>query len=96
MGSIVSRKSNSSPQQLSTTDSREDVSISVKQRLPKLPMKKEGQRIPEITLKVRVRVGEGEDVKAFKWKDVSTNDLFANKRIVLFAIPGGKCFSLCI
>jgi glutaredoxin-like protein len=39
----------------------------------------EGQRIPDVTLRTRV---EGQ------WRDVSTNELFAKKRVVVFALPG--------
>jgi glutaredoxin-like protein len=39
----------------------------------------EGQRIPEVTLRTR------EDGR---WKDVSTRDLFAGRKVVLFALPG--------
>jgi len=39
----------------------------------------EGQRIPQVTLRTRV---EGQ------WKDVTTDELFAKKRVVVFALPG--------
>ena len=38
-----------------------------------------GDRVPEVTFRTR----EGGD-----WKDVTTTDLFAGKRVVLFALPG--------
>jgi peroxiredoxin/glutaredoxin len=40
----------------------------------------EGQRIPEITF--RTRTAEGE------WRDVTTQDLFAGKTVVVFSLPG--------
>ena len=39
----------------------------------------EGQNVPEVTFKVR----EGD-----AWKDVATKDLFAGKKVILFALPG--------
>ena len=39
----------------------------------------EGRRVPEVTFRTR----EGED-----WKDVTTSDLFANKKTVVFSLPG--------
>jgi peroxiredoxin/glutaredoxin len=40
---------------------------------------REGQRIPDVTLRAR------EDGQ---WKDVTTKDLFAGKRVVVFGLPG--------
>ncbi|MFW5877149.1 MAG: glutathione peroxidase [Myxococcota bacterium] len=39
----------------------------------------EGKKVPDVTLRVRE---EGQ------WKDVKTKDLFAGKKVVLFALPG--------
>jgi len=43
----------------------------------------EGDTIPNVIFKMRVRNNSTGD-NPFEWKDVSTNDLFLNKRIVLF------------
>ncbi len=40
---------------------------------------REGQRVPQVTFNLR----EGD-----KWVQVTTDDLFANKTVVLFALPG--------
>lgn len=40
---------------------------------------KEGQRIPEVTFPVR---------KNNEWVNVKTSDLFAGKKVILFALPG--------
>ncbi|WP_086933257.1 glutathione peroxidase [Agarilytica rhodophyticola] len=40
---------------------------------------KEGQRVPDVTFKTR----QGDD-----WVDVTSADIFANKTVVLFALPG--------
>jgi hypothetical protein len=53
------------------------------------PPLKEGDKVPQVTFKARVRDDSLGEENPFKWKDVTTNDLFANKRIVLFALPGG-------
>lgn len=39
----------------------------------------EGQRIPEVTFRTR---------QDGQWKDVSTRELFAGKKVVVFALPG--------
>lgn len=41
---------------------------------------REGKKIPDCTFRVRSPDGQ--------WKDVSTKDLFAGKRVVVFALPG--------
>ena len=48
---------------------------------------KEGSTIPDVIFKTRVRNNLDEE-NPFEWKDITTSDLFANKRCVLFAIPG--------
>src|SRR5262249_58052352 len=40
---------------------------------------REGQRVPQVTFKTRE---EGE------WKDLSTAELFGNRRVIVFALPG--------
>lgn len=40
---------------------------------------REGKRVPEVTFRTR----EGAD-----WKDVTTKDVFAGKKVVVFALPG--------
>jgi glutathione-dependent peroxiredoxin len=41
--------------------------------------KMEGQRVPEVTFRTR---------EGAQWKDVTTKDLFAGKKVVVFALPG--------
>jgi peroxiredoxin len=43
----------------------------------------EETQIPEVTFKTRVKTGE-----EFDWKDISSKDLFTNKKVVLFSLPG--------
>lgn len=49
---------------------------------------KEGDYVPNVTLKVRVRNNQLKIDNPFQWKDISTSQLFENKRVVLFALPG--------
>jgi peroxiredoxin len=49
-----------------------------------------GSQIPDVTFKARVRDTSIAGDNPFKWKDVTTSDLFKGKRVVLFALPGGK------
>lgn len=46
--------------------------------------------VPSVTFKTRVRDDsiEGADFNPYRWKDVTTWDLFAGKRAVLFSLPG--------
>ena len=47
-----------------------------------------GTKVPDITFKTRVRDESVEGDNPFTWKDITTADLFADKRVVLFALPG--------
>jgi len=49
---------------------------------------KEGDFIPSVTFKARVRDEKIGGSNPFTWKDVTTDDLFKNKRAVVFALPG--------
>jgi peroxiredoxin len=49
--------------------------------------KKEGDKIANVLFKTRTRVESTED-NPFDWKDLTTNDLFKGKRVVLFSLPG--------
>ena len=49
--------------------------------------KKEGDVLPDVIFKTRTRI-ESEEENPFDWKDLTTEDLFKGKRIVLFALPG--------
>jgi hypothetical protein len=54
-----------------------------------LKQRKEGDAVPDVTIKARVRIAETEAVSSFQWRDISTSDLFKGKRVVVFSIPGG-------
>jgi hypothetical protein len=49
---------------------------------------KEGQTVPEVVFKARVRDDSLGGSNPFKWKDIKSSDLFGKKRVVLFALPG--------
>jgi peroxiredoxin len=50
---------------------------------------KAGDAVPVVTFKTRVRDEKIGGSNPFTWKDVTTEDLFKGKRVVLFALPGG-------
>lgn len=45
-------------------------------------------RVPDITFKTRVRDESVEGPNPFRWQDVSTKDIFAGKKVVVFSLPG--------
>lgn len=49
--------------------------------------KKEGDSVPSVTFKTRVRI-ESNDENPFEWKDLPSDEIFKGKRVVLFALPG--------
>jgi peroxiredoxin len=51
-------------------------------------VKRDGERIPSVTFKVRVRNLDTKSDNPFVWKDVTSDTLFSGKRNVVFAVPG--------
>jgi len=58
---------------------------------------KEGVKVPSMVFKYRVRTDghpityvntENGSENPFEWQDVSTDDIFAGKRVVVFSLPG--------
>ena len=47
-----------------------------------------GSTIPNVEFQTRVRDESIKGDNPYTWKQVSTRDLFANKRVVLFSLPG--------
>lgn len=47
-----------------------------------------GKTVPQVTFKTRVRDDSIEGPNPFRWEDKTTNDYFANKRVVVFSLPG--------
>ncbi len=48
----------------------------------------EGSKVPDVVFKTRVRDESVEGSNPFKWQDVSSDDLFKDKKVVVFALPG--------
>lgn len=46
------------------------------------------QTVPQVTFKTRVRDESVGGDNPFRWEDVSTDDIFKGKKVVLFALPG--------
>lgn len=46
------------------------------------------QQVPQVTFKTRVRDESIGDDNPFRWQDVTTDDVFKGKKIVIFALPG--------
>jgi len=51
-------------------------------------MVKEGSAVPSVTFLARVRDERIGGENPFTWKNVKSEDLFAGKRVALFALPG--------
>lgn len=45
-------------------------------------------RVPDVVFKTRVRDESIEGPNPFRWQDVTTQDLFGGKRVVVFSLPG--------
>lgn len=44
--------------------------------------------VPDVTFKTRVRDESIGGDNPFKWQDLTTDELFANKKVVVFSLPG--------
>eukprot|EP00457_Paulinella_chromatophora_P014030 gb/GEZN01014401.1/.p1 GENE.gb/GEZN01014401.1/~~gb/GEZN01014401.1/.p1 ORF type:complete len:244 (-),score=52.36 gb/GEZN01014401.1/:222-854(-) len=47
-----------------------------------------GDKVPIVPFKLRVRDNSIKGPNPFKWKDITTQDLFKGKRSVVFSLPG--------
>lgn len=46
------------------------------------------KQVPNVVFKTRVRDDSIAGPNPYRWQDVSTDDLFANKRVIVFSLPG--------
>jgi peroxiredoxin len=46
------------------------------------------KRVPKVVFKTRVRDSKVKGPNPFRWQDVISDEIFGNKKIVLFALPG--------
>lgn len=46
------------------------------------------KQVPNVTFKTRVRDDSVEGPNPYRWKDMTTDDYFANKRVLVFSLPG--------
>ncbi|MBP7006364.1 peroxiredoxin [Patescibacteria group bacterium] len=53
-----------------------------------MAQRKENDRVPQVILKTRVRDESVAGPNPFRWQDVSTDDIFNGKKIVVFSLPG--------
>lgn len=44
--------------------------------------------VPDVTFKTRIRNDAIDGPNPFEWKDVTTDDIFAGKKVVVFSLPG--------
>lgn len=45
-------------------------------------------RVPDVTFKTRVRNDAIEGPNPFEWKDLTSDEIFKNKKVVVFSLPG--------
>jgi thioredoxin-dependent peroxiredoxin len=45
-------------------------------------------RVPNVTFKTRIRDEAVEGPNPFRWQDVTSEEIFKNRKVVLFALPG--------
>ncbi len=48
----------------------------------------EGTRVPDVVFKTRVRDESVGGENPFRWQDVTTEEIFGGKKVVLFGLPG--------
>jgi hypothetical protein len=46
------------------------------------------KKIPSVTFKTRVRDDKNQGPNPFKWQDVTTEEIFKNKKVIIVALPG--------
>lgn len=51
-------------------------------------MKKFPNKVPKVVFKTRVRDNKIKGENPYRWQDVSSDELFKSKKVVVFALPG--------
>ncbi|QIV94352.1 peroxiredoxin [Allofrancisella frigidaquae] len=46
------------------------------------------KRVPNVTFKIRVRDESIGGSNPFRWQDLTTSEIFNNKRVIVFSLPG--------
>ena len=46
------------------------------------------QNVPEVVFKTRVRDESVDGPNPFRWQDVTSDDIFKGKKVIIFALPG--------
>lgn len=46
------------------------------------------EKVPNVTFKTRVRDDSIEGDNPFRWQEVTSDDLFAGRRVIVFSLPG--------
>jgi peroxiredoxin (alkyl hydroperoxide reductase subunit C) len=46
------------------------------------------KQVPEVTFKTRVHDASVEGPNPYRWQDVTTDEIFKDKKVVVFALPG--------
>lgn len=49
---------------------------------------REGDPVPNVNLKALLHIGPGNRTEDFEFAEITTRNLFAGKRVVVFGIPG--------
>ena len=52
------------------------------------PSKMEGRKCPCVTFKTRVRDSRMKGPNPFRWKDLKSNNIFKDRKVVVFSLPG--------
>ena len=52
------------------------------------PSRMQGKKCPCVTFKTRVRDSRIKGANPYRWKDLKSNNIFKNKKVVVFSLPG--------
>ena len=52
------------------------------------------ESVPDVTFRTRVRDESVDGPNPFRWQDVTTDEIFGGRRVVVFALPTGDTILL--